>query len=339
MKKLLMISTDRNIFKKGSAVRARMIEYGRNFEELHIIIFAKKSGGFADEKISENVFVYPTRSLTKFGYVWDAIKIGKRILSRDCRLPTCDCAISSQDPFETGFVGVYLSKRFSIPLELQIHTDIGSSYFAYSFLNKIRIMLARYILPKASRVRVVSMRIQKYLVEHVKIDIGRIEIRPIQVDTEKLKNTPATIDLHEKYPQLKKIVLMASRLEREKNISFAIQVWKRVSETIPGAGLVIVGSGREEKNLKNLVKKCALEKTVIFEPWTDNLASYYRTADVFLLTSLFEGYGMALVEASTFDRAIISSDVGVASELSNTTVCPVNDKECFVRVLVAQLSV
>jgi len=337
MKKLLMISTDRNIFKEGSAVRARMIEYGKNFDELHIIIFAKKSAGFADENISKNVFVYPTQSFTKFGYMVDAIRVGRKILSADCRLPTCDYSISSQDPFETGFVGVCLAKRFGLPLELQIHTDIGSPYFLYSFLNKIRLVLARYTLPKASHVRVVSARIQKYLVEHLKIDAGKIEIRPIQVDMAKLKNTPIAVDLHKKYPQFKKIVLMASRLEKEKNIAFAIRVWKEVSKTVSDAGLIIVGSGGEEDTLRDLVRKNSIETSVVFEPWTDTLASYYQTADIFFLTSLFEGYGMTLVEANTLGCDIVSSDVGIAPELSNTVVCPVNDKSCFVQALVTQL--
>jgi glycosyltransferase involved in cell wall biosynthesis len=158
------------------------------------------------------------------------------------------------------------------------------------------------------------------------------------VDVEKLKNTSVSIDLHKKYPQFKKIVLMASRLEKEKNIAFALLVWKKVSISVPEAGLVIVGSGGEESALKSLTQKLSLEKSVVFEPWTNELSSYYKTADVFLLTSLFEGYGMTLVEANTLGCAIVSSDVGIAPELSNTTVCPVNNEECFVPALVGQLT-
>ena len=38
-----MISTDRKIFEEGSAVRVRQIEYAKEYEEVHIIVFAKKS--------------------------------------------------------------------------------------------------------------------------------------------------------------------------------------------------------------------------------------------------------------------------------------------------------
>lgn len=340
MKKLLMISTDRKIFEQGSAVRARMVGYGQNLDELHIIIFAKKDAGFSEEKIAGNAFVYPTQSATKFRYIFDAIKIGKEILRFRAVLGagTLDFSISSQDPFETGIVGVSLAKSFSLPLELQIHTDIGSPYFSRSFLNNVRFFICRYILPRATHIRVVSARIQKYLVGQLKIDSSIIEIRPIMVDVEKLKNAPVTVDLHKKYPQFKKIVLMASRLEKEKNIAFALRVWKKVLGTVSGAGLVIVGSGREDKILKELVQKLGLGEKVIFEPWASDLSSYYRSTDLFLVTSLFEGYGMTLVEANTLGCAILSSDVGIASELSNTTVCPVNDEECFVMALIEQLT-
>ena len=50
-----------------------------------------------------------------------------------------------------------------------------------------------------------------------------IEVRPVEVDLEKIKQTPITVDLHQKYPQFKKIILMASRLEPEKQIDLAIK--------------------------------------------------------------------------------------------------------------------
>ena len=51
-----------------------------------------------------------------------------------------------------------------------------------------------------------------------------------------------------------------------------------------------------------------------------DLPSYYKTADLFLAASLYEGYGMALVEAQAADCPIISTDVGVAREIGATLV-------------------
>jgi len=49
--KVLMISTDRNIFMEGTEVRERMVKYGRLTEELHIIVFSKSSSDLQLQKI------------------------------------------------------------------------------------------------------------------------------------------------------------------------------------------------------------------------------------------------------------------------------------------------
>jgi glycosyltransferase involved in cell wall biosynthesis len=89
-----------------------------------------------------------------------------------------------------------------------------------------------------------------------------------------------------------------------------LMAWK-----IPPVGLVIVGSGSEESELKNLAQKLGIENAVIFEGWQNNLASYYKTCDCFLVTSWYEGYGMTLVEAAAVGTKIVSTDVGIAKEV------------------------
>jgi len=315
--KLLMISTDRKIFEKGSAVYLRMVENAKEWEEMHIVVFTPKT--FQEISLSPNVWVYPTRSIIKCMYPFDAISLGRFIISkRGITNITC------QDPFLTAMAGISLKKEFSIPLEIQIHTDIGSPYFGYSIGNKIRKAIALSYLPKADSIRVVSERINNYLVGTMKIDHFRITTRSIAVDIAKIKNSLITTDLHQKYPHFSKIVLMASRLEPEKNIKLALRAWPKVLQTIPQAGLVIVGSGSLESKLKKLSRKLGLMddsglssiQTVVFEKWIDKetLYSYYKTSDLFLSTSLYEGYGMSLVEARAAGCSIVSTDVGVAKE-------------------------
>ena len=145
--KVIAISTDRKIFEEGSAVRGRMIEYGRLFERLDIIIFSKKSSpdsakatpgkqqSVASIKLSENVFVYPTNSKNRLFYIFDALKIAHR-LTTNYKLLTTNLVISSQDPFETGLVGLLLKLRYKLPLQIQLHTDFTNKYFmCWSFFN------------------------------------------------------------------------------------------------------------------------------------------------------------------------------------------------------------
>lgn len=332
--KLLSISTDRNLFKSNSAVRARQIEYALEREETHIIVFATRDFNFESEKIADNCFVYSTKSRNKWFYLFDAINLAGEIM-REKGITNLTC----QDPFLTGLAGWWLKrcarKLQFLNLEIQVHTDIGSQYFASTFGNKIRQEIAKFILPRADQIRVVSARIKDFLISEWKIAENKINIRPIFVDTEKIKNAEITVDLHEKYPKFAKIVLMASRLEPEKNIGLALKAWREVIEAKPTTGLVIVGSGSEEENLKLIAKKLNLENSVIFEPWQNNLASYYKTADLFLLTSFFEGYGLTLVEAQAAGCPIISTDVGVAREVGAEIVG--NNAEALAQAILAKM--
>lgn len=315
MKKLLSIGIDRSVFDEGSAVRKRFIGYAKEWDEIHLIVASDRS--FSETAIGDNVWVYPTRSAFKALYPLDAKRLGRFIIER--RGIT---HITCQDPFFTGMAGVALKKETGLPLELQIHTDIGSPNYARTLGNKIRKSLAISYLPQADAVRVVSERIKRYLVQELKIREDKISVRPIPVDTEAIKAAPITVDLHKKYPQFSRIVLMASRLSEEKNIESAVRAWglvqeSRAAKAIPGSvGLVIVGSGPRRQAIESLVQKLGIAESVAIEPWADLpvLYSYYKTADLFLSVSLFEGYGMTLVEARAAGCKVVSTDVGVARE-------------------------
>src|SRR3989344_7254505 len=226
MTRVLMFSTDANIFDETSDARKRMQWYGTAFEELHIVICTTIKSKIKDQKskISENVFVYSTLSKSRFLCLWEAYRIAKRIFqTANYKLPTANFVITAQDPFEVGLVGYVLKKRFGIPLQFQIHTDFLSPYFwRESLKNKIRVLLAHFLLPRADGVRVVSERIKNQLeTKNYKLKTDPV-VLPIFVNIESIRSTIITTDLHQKYPQFDFIILMASRLTREKNIGMAI---------------------------------------------------------------------------------------------------------------------
>lgn len=333
--RVLVIGTDRSIFKRDSVARERMTEYGKLFSQLHIIIFTKRFQKFEIEKIAENVWIYPTKSWSRLFYPFDAVKVAKKEFGKSF-LEMIN-VISTQDPFETGIAGWFLARKFKLPLQMQIHTDFLSPYFwKESFLNKIRVIIGKFLVKKADGIRVVSERIKNSLLRPTTYDLQpKITILPIFVDIEKIKNTPANFDARKKYPQFSFIIMMASRLEKEKNIVLAIEVMRDLVRNHPKIGLVIVGNGREKNKLKRLVAKYNLDKNVIFEGWQNDLISYYKTSNVFLVTSLYEGYGLTIIEALACGCPVVSSDVGIANEMikdgENGFVCPVNDKNCFTR--------
>ncbi len=309
-----MISTDRKIFEQNSDVRMRQIEYAKNWQEVHIIVFAE-SGKYPRElSISENCKVYSTNSYLRILYPQNAISLGKRIIKK-YKIDEITC----QDSSFTAYAGLALAHKFNIPIELQVHGDISSPFYKKGFIGRWRNKLTLKNLPEADKIRVVSERLKKYVEGLIanKEKKPNIEVRPIAVNESEIKESQVVVDIKTKYKQYEFVAFMASRFEKEKNIKLAINAWLEVVRSFPKAGLIIVGKGSQEPNLKAMVVESGLAKSVIFENWVDKktLYSYYKTADVFLNTSLYEGYGLTLKEASLAGTTITSTDVGIANEV------------------------
>jgi len=331
-----MISTDRKIFEAGSPVAKRMIEYGEVFGELHIVIFSLEQQGFARTQLSKNVFAYPTNSYGKFFYIRDAVRIGKKIADT---IYFGETALSTQDPFETGIVGFLLKHKTRLPLQVQIHTDFYSKqFYDGSLLNWLRFEISRFIIPRSDGIRVVREKIAQDLIKHFKIKKERITTLPIFLDIQKIRDYPITVNLKQKYPQLEKIILIASRLNREKRVDLALKAFAQIEKKFLRVGVVIVGSGPEKGKLETMVRSLGLTGRVFFEEWQQDIFSYYKTATVFLHTSEFEGFGMTLVEAAASGCPIISTNVGIAQDVLNdgtsALICPVGDKSCLANKLI-----
>ncbi len=336
-----MISRDPAIFEEGAEVRARMREYGAMLEELHIIVCAPSphsANVFSEKKkdvsqIAEHTFAYATRSSSKFMRVWDGYGIAERILKAKS-IHGEGWIITAQDPFETGLLGWILRMQFKrARLQLQVHTDFLSPYFAReSFKNLIRVWFARFFLPRADFVRVVSRRIEQSLRACFGMRIPRIVVLPIFVDVH--RKMPRVRELRTRYGEHDFIILMASRLSREKNISLALRAFAKVKSQLgENPLLLLVGEGSEKANLQALVHAYHIEDDVMFEPWTRDLTSYYAAADCFLLTSNYEGYGRTVVEAMSAGLPVVMTDVGLAGEVLHDEmegiVIPVADESAL----------
>jgi glycosyltransferase involved in cell wall biosynthesis len=337
--KIISISLDKKIFEENSAARQRQIEYGKLCEHMYIIVPGKN--GVAPkcrrDSLSEKVTAYEV-SGNNFKRFFGVYKLAKKIIAKE----KIDL-ITAQDPFATGLLGWLLKRKFSIPLQLQIHTDLLSPYFKKeSKKNRIFVLLAKFLIPKADGLRVVSERIKKSFVSCFRFYVPRIFVLPIFVDAEKIKNAPVDADLRKKYPQFDSIILMASRLSREKNIGLAIEAIAEICDANDtnkhtndangkNIGLIIVGEGAEKKNIELKIKNLGLENNVILEKWNNDLVSYYKSADLLLLTSNYEGYGLVVAEAMAAGLPVVMTDVGCAGELvidgENGLVVPIGDKD------------
>ncbi len=320
---VLIISLDKSLFETNSKSQERFKEYLYLCKNLFVIVFTLKD--YDTIKIN-NLTIIATASKNKFFYLIDAFKLSKKIINES----KIDLIVT-QDPFDTGIIGWFLKKKFKIPWQCQVHTDFLSPYFKKeSFINKARVLIGKFLIKKADNIRAVSERIKNSLIK-IGVNEEKIFVLPIISNIEDIVTKPIQAHLHKKYPQFKNILLVASRLSKEKNVELAIKTMPAILKNIPDTGLIIVGSGPEEEKLKRQVANYKLQKNVIFESWTKDLASYYKTADIFILTSNYEGWGMTVIEAAASGCPIIMTNVGCAEEIIKNNesgiIIPVQNQE------------
>jgi glycosyltransferase involved in cell wall biosynthesis len=300
----MLIGTDRTLFTEGSVVRERLTRLAGRFEALDSIVFSRQRHGLTSKaELARGVHAHATNSYSRLFYVRDALRIARH-------LPRPDI-ISAQDPFETGLAAFLIARHFHVPLSIEVHTDFSSPAFArHSFLNRIRVGLARFVLARATGGYAVSKRVADRINRQYRLPVP-MEVLPIQVDLARFRAVVRTPE--------KNHLLWIGRFEREKGPMLALESLAFVRRAGIDARLTMLGTGSLEEALKKRASQLGIEGYVSFPGWSDT-APYLARADLLIATSDYEGYGMAVVEALVAGVPVLSTDVGIAREAGATIV-------------------
>lgn len=79
--------------------------------------------------------------------------------------------------------------------------------------------------------------------------------------------------------------------------------------------LDIVGEGVEEPLYRQLIKQYGLQHRVLIHPFTHHIQRYYSAAQIYVLSSRWEGFGLVLVEAMAHGLPVVSSDLPTSREI------------------------
>lgn len=105
-----------------------------------------------------------------------------------------------------------------------------------------------------------------------------------------------------------KTVLAVGRLTTQKGFDMLLEAWIQVIKAMPDWILKIVGEGEDRDTLTEFIKKNDLTDSVELVGAADNVSKYYQQAEIFCLSSRFEGFGVVLIEALAFGLPIVSFD-------------------------------
>lgn len=106
------------------------------------------------------------------------------------------------------------------------------------------------------------------------------------------------------------IVIYTGRLHTDKRVDKLVKIWAGIREEHPDASLILVGAGPDEEALRR-----SAGPGVIFTGSTQNVAPYLRSADLFVLPSISEGFSLSVLEALACGLPVVATPVGAIPEL------------------------
>jgi len=171
-----------------------------------------------------------------------------------------------------------------------------------SFKNFLIKILIKFLYKYADKVIGISKKLSLDLKEFAKVNVQTIYNPAFDKDIYKLSKKNIFLK-----KTTQKIILNIARLEKQKDHITLLRGFKE-SLKIIDSFLIIIGYGSQKKNILKFIKENNLKERVKLLDKVSNPYPYYKKANLFILTSLYEGFGNVLAEAAMFGVPIISTD-------------------------------
>jgi N-acetyl-alpha-D-glucosaminyl L-malate synthase BshA len=161
-----------------------------------------------------------------------------------------------------------------------------------------------------------------------------IEVIPNFVDLDRFKRQKKDHFKLAICPNGEKLIVHTSNFRRVKRIDDAVMVFHQVQKEVP-AKLLLVGDGPERARIERLVRDLGIYDQVRFLGKLDAVEEVLSVADLFLMPSENESFGLAALEAMACEVPVISSNAGGLPELNIQGVTgflsPVGDVDDMVK--------
>lgn len=176
-----------------------------------------------------------------------------------------------------------------------------------SIKNKLIYKLATLEYPWADEIVGVSNGVVTDLSEIVGVPTEDIHTIHNPVVTDELEAKSVEDPDHVWFDSDVPVILSVGRLSEQKNQDLLIKSFAKIRKQRP-AKLILVGQGEREAELEALIERYGIGEDVEIINWVDNVYAYMGHADVFALTSKWEGLPTVLIEALACGCPVVSTD-------------------------------
>jgi glycogen synthase len=216
--------------------------------------------------------------------------------------------------------GDHLANRFRCPLAVTIHaTEYGRHQgwvdkHPQSHIHGVE----RWMANRADRVIACSSYMREHVSDIYELGEERIAVIPNGIDPADLVPVADLDTLRARYAAPdERLVLLVGRLVYEKGFQLALEALPGLIERVGNVRFVVAGSGTAEQELREQATRLGLDDHGTFLGWIgdDMLHSLYRIADLTVVPSIYEPFGLVALEAMASGCPCLVADTGGLREV------------------------
>ncbi len=213
-----------------------------------------------------------------------------------------------------------LAERLEVPFLTTIHATEHGRHQGWvqdqpqSHIHAVE----RWMAQRADSVITCSHYMRGHVADIFDIDEGRITVIPNGIDPRDLRPVDDLQTLRQKFAAPdEQLVLLVGRLVYEKGFQLALDALPGVIERVGNVRFLVAGSGTHEGELKAQAERLGLNDQGVFLGWIgdDALHSLYRIADLCVVPSIYEPFGLVALEAMASGCPCIVADTGGLREV------------------------
>jgi glycogen synthase len=216
----------------------------------------------------------------------------------------------------------HLARRFSSPLVTTIHATEHGRHQGWvdehpqSYIHGVE----RWITNRSDRVIACSYYMREQIADIFGVEEDRVTVIPNGIDPDELQphDGPELARLRSEFAAPhERLVLLVGRLVYEKGFQIALEAMPALIERVPRTRFIVAGSGTHEEQLRAQAEDLGLGAQGTFLGWIgdDVLHSLYRIADVCVVPSIYEPFGLVALEAMASGCPCIVADTGGLREV------------------------
>lgn len=211
--------------------------------------------------------------------------------------------VHAHDPHALAMAAMALSFGASAPVpslvaSRRVDFHLGGNSFS------------RWKYQQVHRFIAASGAIKQILVEDG-IDADRVEVVHDGIDVGKVQRLPA-LDIHSEFwlPRGVPVIANVGALVGHKGQRFLLDALPIVMQEVPDVHLVILGEGELRPALERQVKDLGIEKRVRMPGFREDVLQLVKSADLFVMSSVTEGLGSAVLDAMAMGLAVVGTRAG-----------------------------